>query len=108
MLGGGSAGRRPGRTEGGLAMPEFARHSPTEVRQPCNTLHLGTTLRVHGGFYSTPSNLSGKQATLSRPIVICAADQQWILGGQAPDPYWGDKPPAEEGPSKPSNKQFAF
>ena len=72
-------------------MAEFAVCSPSELQRACDLVREGDTILVHGGLYTEPSKLR-KKGTLSQPIVIRAADRDWIRGWRDPDPDWGDKP----------------
>jgi hypothetical protein len=89
-------------------MAEFVVHSPSELQRACDVAQAGDTIKVHGGSYPAPSRLHRRHGTVSQPIVVRAADAGWILGGRAADPHWGVTSPAEEGPSKPTDKDFAF
>jgi hypothetical protein len=42
------------------------------------------------------------------PVVIRAADDDWISGGASPDPHWGGGDPATDPPRKPLPDDFAF
>jgi hypothetical protein len=67
-------------------------------------VQAGDMILVHGGRYDRRSRLCNRQG----PIVFRAADDGWISGGRPPDPFRGEKPPAEDAPSKPNPRDFAF
>ena len=85
-------------------MAQYLVHSSRELQAACDVVQAGDVILVHGGRYDRRSRLCNRQG----PIVFTAADDGWISGGRSPDPFRGEKPPAEDAPSKPSLRDFAF
>lgn len=84
--------------------------SRADLIDACATAQPGDTILIHGRGYpgAAPVRLQGVRATADRPLVIRAADEDWISGGAVPDPDWGDVPPAVDAPRKPDVGDFAF
>lgn len=89
-------------------MAEHTVSCPAELQGACDIAEAGDTILVRGGSYPASSRLHGRHGTLGDPIVFRPADERWILGTRAPDPYWGARPPADDPPSKPSAADLAF
>jgi hypothetical protein len=91
-------------------MVERVVRSLADLQAACAAAQPGDVIRIHGRSYPgvVPAWLQGVRGTPERPLVIRAADEGWISGGAAPDPFWGDKPPAEDAPRKPDVGDFAF
>lgn len=89
-------------------MAEHVVRSSAELQRACSLAQAGTEILVCGGLYDTPSVLKDRRGQPGRPIVFRAADDQWVSGGQAPDPYWGGGLPAQDAPRKPDVTDFAF
>jgi hypothetical protein len=81
-----------------------------DLHDACAAAQPGDVIRVHARSYPgpTPAKLQNVKGTAARPLVICAADDGWISGAAAPDPLWGEQPPAIDAPSKPSTEDFGF
>lgn len=91
-------------------MTEHIVRSRADLIEACAAAQAGDIIGVHGRGYpgTVPVRLQGVRASADRPLVIRAADEEWISGGAAPDPYWGDVPPAVDAPRKPDVGDFAF
>jgi len=91
-------------------MVEHIVRSSDDLRRVCKAAQPGDVILIHGRSYPgvVPAWLQGVRGTPERPLVIRAADEGWISGGAAPDPFWGEKPPAVDAPSKPGPGDFAF
>jgi hypothetical protein len=89
-------------------MIERRANSPDTLQSACDAAQAGDVILVEGGDYRQPSQLKGKVGTAQRPIIIRAADDRWISGGQVPDPHWGAGAPHEVQPAKPAIDDFAF
>ena len=89
-------------------MAQYPVHSPKELQDACNVARPGDVILVYGGRYEERSLLQDRRGLPDLPIVFKAADDCWISGEKSPDPNWGEKPPAEDAPSKPGLTDFAF
>src|SRR4051794_1276942 len=83
-------------------------HSPSDLQRACNVAEAGDEIFVCSGLYDTPAVLRARHGVPGRPIVIKGADDGWISGGQAPDPYWGGALPSLDAPRKPDVSDFAL
>lgn len=89
-------------------MAQHIAHNPEELQRACDAAQAGDEILVHGGQYDRPTKLTRKRGDAGRPIVIRAADTQWISGAQRPDPYWGKGEPSLDAPFKPGIEDFAL
>lgn len=79
-------------------MRVFSVACPAQLQDACDQAEAGDEILIAGGLYDRPSTLLGRSGELGRPILIRAADDRWICGGQSPQPREGT----------PSLADFAF
>ncbi len=79
-------------------MAEHAVRSADDLKAACLAAQAGDVILVHGGYYWSDerATLKSRRGTPDRPITIRAADDAWISGGTAPDPFWGGGHPAKD------------
>jgi hypothetical protein len=84
--------------------------SPEDLQAACRDAQPGDVILVHARTYPGVQavKLKDVRGTPDRPLVIRAADDGWISGAASPNPFWGELPPAQRGPSKPTTEDFAF
>ena len=89
-------------------MAEHRTSSSDDLRDALQAARPGDTISVFAGPYDRRCELRNLRATLAQPLLIRAGDQQWISGGQIPNPNWGLGTPATDSPGSPSFAHFAF
>jgi hypothetical protein len=89
-------------------MTQYPVRSSADLQRACVVAQAGDVILVYGGLYDQPTTMPKRSGSPGRPIVIKAADDQWITGGKSPDANWGGKPPSEDAPGKPDVTDFAF
>ncbi len=89
-------------------MGQYIVRSPSELQNACSVAQAGDEILIHGGLYDKSSVMEARSGTADRRIVFRAADDQWISGGQVPDPFWGGSSPSQDAPGKPAVADFAF
>ncbi|MGO4129467.1 right-handed parallel beta-helix repeat-containing protein [Inquilinus sp. YAF38] len=67
-------------------MGTFRVDCPADLQKACDQAKAGDEILIAGGVYDRPSLLEGRSGEPGRPIVIRAADEGWICGGQWPKP----------------------
>src|SRR5215468_11730031 len=91
-------------------MVEHVVRSPKDLQSACDAVSPGDVILVHGGAYpgDKPAKLHDPRGTPEHPVIIRAADDDWISGGASPDPQWGGGDPKTDPPRKPLPDDFAF
>lgn len=89
-------------------MGRYIVRSPADLQSACAAAQAGDEILIHGGLYAKPSVMEARSGTTGCPIIFRAADDQWISGGQLPNPFWSESLPSQDAPGKPGITDFAF
>ena len=63
-------------------MTQYSVRSSADLQAACDAAQAVDEILVYGGRFTEASKLTRKKGFAHRPIVIRAADDQWISGGR--------------------------
>src|SRR5262249_59828868 len=74
-------------------MVEHVVRTPKDLQSACDAVSPGDVILVHGGAYpgDKPAKLHDRRGTPEHPVVIRAADDDWISGGWSEEGRGGER-----------------